>query len=142
MLPSPTHASGSSSLREWLEGHSLGRYASTFAYHHIAEDILPPLTEGDLNDMGVTAVGDRRRLLQSHQRFPSAAAAPASNAIALALAQALAQGAQVLAPALALARGGRAGFQALALAQGAQALARGAQVLALALALALAGHCA
>ena len=71
MLPSPAHGSGSSSLREWLEGHSLGRYASTFAYHHIAEDILPSLTEGDLNDMGVAAVGDRRRLLQAISALPA-----------------------------------------------------------------------
>ena len=47
---------------EWLRGLGLGQYASAFAEHKIDWRVLPKLTADDLKDIGVAAVGHRRRL--------------------------------------------------------------------------------
>jgi class 3 adenylate cyclase len=48
---------------QWLRGLSLGHYEGKFRDNKIDADVLPQLTGDDLKDIGVTAVGDRRRLL-------------------------------------------------------------------------------
>jgi len=48
---------------EWLRGLGLGEYEDNFRNNKIDADVLPQLTADDLRDMGVVAVGDRRRLL-------------------------------------------------------------------------------
>jgi class 3 adenylate cyclase len=50
---------------EWLRGLGLGQYASAFAEHKIDWQVLPKLTADDLKEIGVAAVGDRRRLLEA-----------------------------------------------------------------------------
>jgi class 3 adenylate cyclase len=50
-------------IAEWLQGLGLGRYAPAFAENAINWDVLPELTSDDLKEVGVAAVGDRRRLL-------------------------------------------------------------------------------
>ena len=50
---------------EWLRGLGLGEYEEQFRDNKIGADILPRLTAGDLKDIGVSAVGDRRRLLDA-----------------------------------------------------------------------------
>jgi hypothetical protein len=50
-------------IAEWLHGLGLGRYAPAFAENAINWDVLPELTADDLKEIGVAAVGDRRRLL-------------------------------------------------------------------------------
>jgi class 3 adenylate cyclase/predicted ATPase len=50
-------------IAEWLQGLGLGRYAPAFAENAINWDVLPELTADDLKEVGVAAVGDRRRLL-------------------------------------------------------------------------------
>ena len=52
-------------IAEWLEGLGLGQYASAFAENAVRWDVLPELTTEDLKEIGVTAVGDRRRLLHA-----------------------------------------------------------------------------
>ena len=52
-------------MRHWLEGQGLERYTANFEKHAVSDDILPSLTRDDLGEMGVTAVGDRRRLLEA-----------------------------------------------------------------------------
>jgi class 3 adenylate cyclase/predicted ATPase len=47
----------------WLRDLGLGQYAERFRDNKIDAEILPQLTSDDLRDIGVTAVGDRRRLL-------------------------------------------------------------------------------
>jgi class 3 adenylate cyclase len=47
----------------WLRGLGLGEYEDNFRNNKIDADVLPQLTADDLRDMGVVAVGDRRRLL-------------------------------------------------------------------------------
>jgi class 3 adenylate cyclase len=49
-------------VAEWLRGLGLGQYEANFRDNKIDADVLPQLTSDDLKDIGVTAVGDRRRL--------------------------------------------------------------------------------
>src|SRR3954467_4294003 len=50
-------------LGVWLRGLGLGKYEEKFRDNAIEADVLPQLTTDDLKDIGVSAVGDRRRLL-------------------------------------------------------------------------------
>ena len=49
----------------WLRGLGLERYEQAFRENRIGADVLPRLTVEDLKDLGVTLVGDRRRLLDA-----------------------------------------------------------------------------
>ena len=50
---------------EWLRDLGLGEYEEKFRDNRIGADVLPRLTADDLKDIGVSAVGDRRRLLDA-----------------------------------------------------------------------------
>ncbi|RWA59272.1 MAG: guanylate cyclase [Mesorhizobium sp.] len=52
-------------VAKWLEDQGLGEYVEAFAKNKIDGDVLPSLTGDDLKEMGVAAVGDRRRLLRA-----------------------------------------------------------------------------
>ena len=52
-------------LREWLLKLGLERYEPVFRDNNVDAALLPSLTAEDLKDLGVTLVGDRRRLLQA-----------------------------------------------------------------------------
>jgi class 3 adenylate cyclase len=47
----------------WLHGLGLGQYEAAFRDHEIDGDVLPNLTADDLNELGITIVGHRRKLL-------------------------------------------------------------------------------
>jgi len=47
----------------WLRSLGLERYEQAFRDNRIEADLLPSLTAEDLRELGVTLVGDRRRLL-------------------------------------------------------------------------------
>ena len=49
----------------WLRGLGLGQYEPAFRDNEVDAEILPRLTADDLKEMGVTAVGHRRRLLDA-----------------------------------------------------------------------------
>ena len=49
----------------WLRGLGLGQYEEKFRDNKIDADLLPRLTVDDLKDLGVSVVGDRRRLLDA-----------------------------------------------------------------------------
>ena len=49
----------------WLRGLGLGQYEEKFRGNRIDADLLPRLTVDDLKDIGVSVVGDRRRLLDA-----------------------------------------------------------------------------
>ena len=49
----------------WLRGLGLGQYEEKFRDNKIDADLLPRLTVDDLKDIGVSIVGDRRRLLDA-----------------------------------------------------------------------------
>ena len=50
---------------DWLRSLGLGQYEEKFRDNKIDADVLPRLTADDLKDVGVSAVGDRRRLLDA-----------------------------------------------------------------------------
>ena len=64
----------------WLRSLGLGQYGANFRDNKIDADVLPQLTADDLKDLGVSAVGDRRRLLAAIAALsvetPSASVAP------------------------------------------------------------------
>lgn len=52
-------------IAAWLEGLGLARYAQAFAENDVDAELLPRLTAEDLKELGVVAVGHRRRLLDA-----------------------------------------------------------------------------
>src|SRR5215471_19741436 len=48
----------------WLRNLGLGRYESAFIENAIDTDVLPELTEGDLEKLGIP-LGDRKRLIKA-----------------------------------------------------------------------------
>ena len=50
-------------LGEWLMGLGLGQYEATFREHEIDADVLPDLTEADLEKIGLP-LGARKRLMK------------------------------------------------------------------------------
>jgi class 3 adenylate cyclase/tetratricopeptide (TPR) repeat protein/ABC-type transport system involved in cytochrome c biogenesis ATPase subunit len=62
-------------IAAWLQGLGLERYEANFRENEIDWAVLPKLTADDLRDIGVTAVGHRRKLLEAIAEL-SAADAP------------------------------------------------------------------
>src|SRR4051794_30121468 len=60
----------------WLAGLGLGQYTRAFAENGVDAEVLPRLTSEDLKEMGVVAVGHRRKLVNAvaalHDRGASA----------------------------------------------------------------------
>jgi class 3 adenylate cyclase/predicted ATPase len=52
-------------IEAWLQGLGLERYVSAFRDNEIDWEVLPKLTSEDLRDIGVAAVGHRRKLLDA-----------------------------------------------------------------------------
>ncbi len=53
-----------SALRTWLDQHGIGKHAELFAKNDIGLDVLPDLTDVDLEKLGVS-LGDRRRVMKA-----------------------------------------------------------------------------
>ena len=70
-------------VRVWLHGLGLGRYEQRFQDNRIDFDVLGDLTDGDLEELGVS-LGDRRRLLKAIAQLsaPEPLAAQARPALA------------------------------------------------------------
>jgi hypothetical protein len=49
-------------VKAWLDGLGLSRYAPVFEIHEVDGEVLPLLTLEDLKDMGIGAVGSRRKM--------------------------------------------------------------------------------
>ncbi|KAJ0776117.1 putative sterile alpha motif domain-containing protein [Helianthus annuus] len=56
-------------VRVWLNQLGLGRYFSIFEVHEVDDEVLPLLTLEDLKDMGINAVGSRRKMFCSIQKL-------------------------------------------------------------------------
>jgi class 3 adenylate cyclase len=54
----------SASIREWLAAEGLSQYVDLFEQNRIGTDVLPDLTEHDLQDLGIP-LGDRKRLFKA-----------------------------------------------------------------------------
>ncbi|XP_068305437.1 uncharacterized protein [Pyrus communis] len=60
---------GEDGVRVWLNGLGLGRYAPVFEFHEVDDEVLPMLTLEDLKDMGINAVGSRRKMYCAIQKL-------------------------------------------------------------------------
>ena len=56
---------------EWLRGLGLDEYEGKFRDNKIDAEVLPHLTADDLKDIGVSAVGDRRKLSPLLPHWPT-----------------------------------------------------------------------
>ncbi|KAL7114471.1 hypothetical protein ACP275_04G123000 [Erythranthe tilingii] len=56
-------------VRVWLNELGLGKYANIFEFHEVDDAILPFLTFDDLKEMGIGAVGSRRKMYRSIQKL-------------------------------------------------------------------------
>ena len=63
----------------WLRGLGLGRYEAAFRDNEVGADVLPRLTAEDLKEIGVAAVGDRRRLLDAIAALRAAPPGPSAG---------------------------------------------------------------
>ena len=52
-------------IAAWLQDLGLERYVSTFCENEIDWEVLPKLTSEDLREIGVAAIGHRRKLLDA-----------------------------------------------------------------------------
>src|SRR5262247_1655887 len=52
-------------IEAWLQGLGLERYAPAFRDNEIDWEVLPKLTSEDLKEIGVAAIGHRRKLLDA-----------------------------------------------------------------------------
>jgi class 3 adenylate cyclase len=74
----------------WLRSLGLEEYAAAFRENKVDPAVLPKLTAEDLKDLGIAAVGDRRKLLEAIAALrndagvqtPPVAAAPARPSVA------------------------------------------------------------
>src|SRR3954454_14327745 len=61
----------------WLHGLGLGEYEATFHENAVDGEVLPEITADDLKEMGVAAVGHRRKLLAAIATLRSGTPQPA-----------------------------------------------------------------
>ena len=59
-------------VESWLRSLGLGQYEAAFRDNKIAADLLPRLTDAGLKEIGVSALGDRLRLLDAIAALASA----------------------------------------------------------------------
>jgi hypothetical protein len=52
-------------IEAWLQGLGLERYMSAFPDNEIDWEVLPKLTSEDLREIGIAAIGHRRKLLDA-----------------------------------------------------------------------------
>ena len=58
-------------IKAGLDGIGLVWYAPVFEIHEVDDEVLPLLTLEDLKDMGIGAVGSRRKLFAAIQKLRS-----------------------------------------------------------------------
>ncbi|PIN23040.1 hypothetical protein CDL12_04244 [Handroanthus impetiginosus] len=56
-------------VRVWLNQLGLSKYEPIFKVHEVDDEVLPLLTLEDLKDMGINAVGSRRKMYSSIQKL-------------------------------------------------------------------------
>src|SRR5262252_5427613 len=69
-------------IAAWLQGLGLERYVSAFRDNEIDWEVLPKLTSEDLKEIGVVAIGHRRKLLDAIAAFGAAVPVTAVTAAA------------------------------------------------------------
>ncbi|XP_009589452.1 uncharacterized protein [Nicotiana tomentosiformis] len=61
--------SNPNSVRKWLEELGFKKYGLLFEKHEVDDETLPLLTFNDLKEMGISAVGSRRKLFNAIQEL-------------------------------------------------------------------------
>ncbi|WOL01756.1 ankyrin repeat and SAM domain-containing protein 6-like [Canna indica] len=56
-------------VQSWLSRLGLDQYAPVFEIHEVDDEVLPMLTMEDLKDMGINAVGSRRKMYYAIQKL-------------------------------------------------------------------------
>ncbi|CAL9749727.1 unnamed protein product, partial [Musa acuminata subsp. burmannicoides] len=56
-------------VRTWLSRLGLDRYTPLFEIHEVDDEVLPLLTMEDLKDMGINAIGSRRKMYCAIQKL-------------------------------------------------------------------------
>lgn len=56
-------------VRDWLQGLGLEKYSFLLQLHEVGSDVLPLLTMDDLKEIGITAVGARRKLFSEIRKL-------------------------------------------------------------------------
>ena len=67
-------------VEAWLQGLGLERYARAFRDNEIDWEVLPKLTSEDLREIGVAAIGHRRKLLDAIAALGASASTTAATA--------------------------------------------------------------
>jgi hypothetical protein len=52
-------------VSEWLDGYGLPQYKPAFVQNAITWELVPELTDQDLRELGVSALGHRKQLLRA-----------------------------------------------------------------------------
>src|SRR5262245_34242491 len=68
-------------IEVWLQGLGLERYVPAFRDNEIDWEVLPKLTSEDLREIGVAAIGHRRKLLDAIAALGAEVPAPAVTAV-------------------------------------------------------------
>ncbi len=61
-------------IREWLDSLGLDHYAETFEENELDLDLVADLSDADLKDLGVTAMGHRKKLLRAIEALATTSA--------------------------------------------------------------------
>src|SRR5215813_3039517 len=67
-------------IADWLKELGMSEYADRFAENRIDLSVLRDLSDQDLKDLGVAALGDRRRMLRAISELSAAAPPPGPRA--------------------------------------------------------------
>src|ERR1700722_4336685 len=70
------HAGATMDVGDWLRSLGLGQYDAAFRDNEIDGAVLPKLTVDDLKDLGVAAVGHRRKILSAIEELNPPSAGP------------------------------------------------------------------
>lgn len=68
-MEGPSDSVERNGVKAWLNQLGLGRYSPVFEIHEVDDEVLPMLTLEDLKDMGINAVGTRRKMFCSIQKL-------------------------------------------------------------------------
>ena len=56
-------------IKAWLKENGMGEHWEKFESNKIDEDTLKSMTEDDLKDIGIDALGDRKKLIEEIKRL-------------------------------------------------------------------------
>ncbi|MEI6493817.1 MAG: SAM domain-containing protein, partial [Verrucomicrobiota bacterium] len=73
-MSNPT--SSPATVEEWLASIGMAEYAAVFAQNHITLDLLRDLTDADLKNCGITALGHRKEILRAIEAIRSGPPTP------------------------------------------------------------------